>query len=164
LDAESRLIGFTSLFPCVHHSEVEATVERDMSSGQLQIRLGLTSVRGVGEAAQRIVSARKVGKFRDTADLVRRVGLSVAQLEALATAGALETFGLDRRAALWQSGAVATERADRLPGTSVGVEAPMLPGMDDFELDMADMWATGISPDSYPTQHRRQELTQRGVL
>src|SRR5699024_11263795 len=28
----------------------------------------------------------------------------------------------------------------------------------------ADMWATGISPDSYPTQHRRQELTRRGVL
>ncbi len=164
LVADARRRGITALRPCVHHSEVEATVESDTRSGQLQIRLGLTSVRGVGEAAQRIVNARKVGKFRDTADLVRRVGLSVAQLEALATAGALETFGLDRRAALWQSGAVATERADRLPGTAVGVEAPMLPGMDDFELDMADMWATGISPDSYPTQHRRQELTQRGVL
>lgn len=164
LVADARRRGITTLRPCVNRSAVEATVERNIADGVLQIRMGLTAVRGVGEAAERIVAARKSGAFRDTADLVRRVGLSAAQLEALATAGALESFGLDRRAALWQSGAVAGERSDRLPGTSVGVEAPMLPGMSDLELDVADMWATGVSPDSYPTQHRRAELTQRGIL
>src|SRR5699024_12734998 len=91
-------------------------------------------------------------------------GLCTAQLEALATEGALRCFDMDRRTALWQAGAVSQERSDRLPGTAVGVSAPMLPGMSDLELDVADMWATGVSPDSYPTEHRRAELTQRGIL
>ena len=39
--------------------------------------------------------------FADMADLSRRAGLSSAQLEALATAGAFDGFGLDRRQALW---------------------------------------------------------------
>src|SRR5690625_3900268 len=113
LVADARRRGITTLRPCVDRSEVEATVERNIADGVLQIRMGLTAVRGVGEAAERIVAARKNGAFRDTADLVRRVGLSAAQLEALATAGALESFGLDRRAALWQSGAVAGGRVGR---------------------------------------------------
>ena len=39
-------------------------------------------------------------------DFVRRSGVSVAQAEALATAGAFECFGLARREALWAAGAL----------------------------------------------------------
>jgi error-prone DNA polymerase len=35
--------------------------------------------------------------------------------------------------------------------------------MSDIELTVADIWATGISPESYPTEFSRQSLTERGV-
>ena len=98
------------------------------------------------------------------ADLARRTQLTRAQIEALATAGAFGCFDVDRRAALWAAGAVAGERPDRLPGTTVGADAPPLPGMDDIEMAVADVWATGLSPDSFPTQFVRKWLTSQGAL
>src|SRR5262245_43144071 len=97
------------------------------------VRLGLGSVRGLGvEVADRIVAERAGGgPFAHPEDLVRRVpGLTVAQLEALATAGALGCFGLDRRQALWVAGAIARTGPDRLAGIVTGVDAPRLPGPD----------------------------------
>ena len=90
--------------------------------------------------------------------------LTTTQVEALATAGAFDGFGLSRRAALWAAGAVAQGRPDRLAGVVVGVEAPTLPGMSEVEEAIADVWATGVSPDSFPTQFVREHLTARGAL
>ena len=36
--------------------------------------------------------------------------------------------------------------------------------MSELELAAADVWATGISPDSYPTQFLRDDLDAMGVL
>ena len=41
---------------------------------------------------------------------------------------------------------------------------PSLPGMTELELAAADVWATGISPDSYPTQFLREDLDTMGVV
>lgn len=130
------------------------------------VRLGLGTVRGVGDAvATTIVTERDAhGPFRDLRDLARRVRLSTAQLEALATAGALGCFGVTRREALWAAGALGQEHPGTLPGVSVGVEAPALPGMSAVELAVADAWATGVTPDSYPTQFVRPGLDAAGVL
>lgn len=132
----------------------------------LAVRVGLASVRNVGEkVAERIVAEREAhGPFTDLRDLVRRVELSTAQLEALATGGALEPLGVTRREALWAAGALAQEGPDTLPGVSVGVQAPALPGMSTVELAVADVWATGVTVDSYPTQHVREGLDAGGVL
>jgi error-prone DNA polymerase len=51
-----------------------------------------------------------------------------------------------------------------LPFTAVGTEAPTLPAMDRVETAVADVWATGVSPDSFPTQFRRADLAAGGVL
>ncbi|SHG51391.1 error-prone DNA polymerase [Streptoalloteichus hindustanus] len=130
------------------------------------VRMGLAVVRGLGEElAGRIVAERRSnGPYRDMVDLARRVRLTTAQVEALATAGAFDCFGTTRRGALWAAGAVAAERPDRLPGTAVGVAAPPLPGMDEVELAVADVWATGVSPNSYPTQFVRDRLDALGAL
>ncbi|WP_373290020.1 error-prone DNA polymerase [Longimycelium tulufanense] len=130
------------------------------------IRLGLGTVRGIGEdLAKRIVAERRQnGPYRDMVDMARRVRLTTAQVEALATAGAFGCFGVSRRAALWAAGAVAAERPDRLPGTAVGVAAPPLPGMDEIELAAADVWATGVSPTSFPTQFLRDRLNALGAV
>jgi error-prone DNA polymerase len=85
-------------------------------------------------------------------------------VEALATAGAFGSLGLERRAALWAAGAVAQGRADRLPGAVVGSQAPRLPGMSPVELGAADLWATGLSADSHPVQFARERLEALGAV
>jgi error-prone DNA polymerase len=131
------------------------------------VRIGLGSVRGIGDdLAERIVAERGGhGPYASPEDLVRRVpGLSVAQLEALATAGALGGFGLDRRRALWVAGAVAQVGADRLDGIVTGVDAPRLPGLDPVDEARADLWATGVSPEGHPTRFVRGLLDELGVV
>ena len=132
----------------------------------LAVRMGLDSVRGIGEdlAAAMVAERETGGPFADLRDLVRRVRLTTRQVEALATAGALGCFDIDRRAGLWAAGALAQEGPDTLPGVAVGVDAPMLPGMSEVESAMADVWATGVSPDSYPTQYVRDGLVRSGVI
>lgn len=148
--------------PPVHGADPAALVDPDPD---LAVRLGLSSIRGVGErGAERIVAERnRGGRFRDIADLAQRAGLTTAQLEWLATAGALECFGADRRRSLWTAGAVASSPG-MLPHTVAGEHAPMLPGMDDLETAVADVWSTGVSVDSFPTQFLRPGLRAEGVL
>lgn len=130
------------------------------------IRMGLASVRGIGDAlAEEIVAERRRhGPFEGLRDMVRRVRLTTAQVESLATAGALGSLGVDRREGLWAAGALAQEGPDTLPGVAVGVEAPVLPGMTRVETAVADVWATGVSVDSYPTQYVRDGLVAGGVI
>ncbi len=159
----------------VTRSGVQACVERvdGDSAGPLAVRLGLAPIRGIGEkTAERIVAARERAPFHDVADLSRRVGLSAVQLEALATAGALAGFGHDRRPSLWLAGALAGESGQQhagfvqepLPFTAAGLDVPDLPPMDEVTQAVADVWATGLSVDSFPTQFRRDELAEAGVL
>jgi error-prone DNA polymerase len=134
--------------------------------GGVAVRLGLAAVRGIGKPlAQRIVAERETaGPFRSMEDLVRRVGLTTAQLEALATAGAFEPLGLATREALWRSGSAAEDRAEYLAGSVVAVQPPLFPDPTAFETLSADLWATGISPADHPVRHLRARLTERGVL
>ena len=165
LVADARRHGVSVHGPDVNRSLAHAGLE-PTATGEQAVRLGLGSVRGVGNAvAQRIVDERAThGQFSDLIDFSRRVGVSVSQTESLATSGSFGCFGLPRREALWAAGAAAGERPDRLPGTGVGTTAPALPGMSDVELAVADVWATGVSPDSYPTQFLRPQLAALGVL
>lgn len=130
--------------------------------GGLAVRLGLDSVRGIGtEVAERIVAERERAPYDGITDLSRRAGLTSAQLEALATAGAFDCFGLDRRQALWMSGYAETDA--QLPGSTPAPPPPTLPGMSEEELTLADLWATRISPEKHPVEHLRDGLTQAGI-
>ena len=130
------------------------------------VRQGLSSVRTLGdELAERIEAERRAhGPYASMTDLSRRTGCTTAHLEALATADAFAGFGLSRREALWAAGAAAQDRPDRLPGTVTGTSAPMLPGMSDVDELVADVWATGLSPDAHPAQFIRKELDKAGAL
>lgn len=153
--------------PTAHGFATAPDVDRSLDDG-LAVRLGLSSVRGIGrELADEIEAARdRDGPYRSTEDLVRRVpSLTLAQLEALATAGAFEEcLGLDRREALWSVGATAQSRPGRLEGIVTGADAPRLPGMTPVEEAIADLWATGVSPEGHPTIFVRRELERLGVL
>jgi error-prone DNA polymerase len=162
---DARRHGVIVRSPDLHASRVGATLETDDASvGGMAVRLGLGSVRGLGdELATRIVEA---APFTTMEDLVRRVPeLQLPHLEALATAGVFgESLGLERRAALWAVGAAAQSRPDRLEGVITGQRAPTLPGMDPVEVAIADLWATGVAPDGHPTTFLRADLAARGVV
>ncbi|ORA22330.1 error-prone DNA polymerase [Mycobacterium aquaticum] len=162
LVADARRHGVTVHGPDANASLPYATLENH----GMEVRLGLGSVRHIGDdLAQRIVDERDAnGPFTSLLDLTGRMQLSVPQTEALATAGALGCFGITRREALWAAGAAATQRPDRLPGVGSSSHIPTLPGMTDLELAAADVWATGVSPDSYPTQFLREDLEALGVV
>lgn len=131
---------------------------------QPAVRLGFASVRDLGaKAAERIAVERdERGPYQDLEDFVRRTNLSRAALEALATAGAFDGFGLTRREALWQAGSLAGTTEAHLPGTSGADHTPDLPAMTAVEQTFADLWATGTSPDSHPIAHVRDRLDAAG--
>jgi error-prone DNA polymerase len=150
--------------PVFDRSAPDATAAH-RRDGNTAVRLGLAGVRGIGESvATRIVAAREHGAFASMEDLVRRVGLTTAQLEALASADAFEGFDLGRREALWRAGAAAGDRAEFLPSSIVTVQPPLFADPTSFEILRDDLWATGISVDDHPVAHLRAALDERGVL
>ncbi|MEY9932998.1 error-prone DNA polymerase [Catenulispora sp. GP43] len=132
---------------------------------QPAIRQGLSSVRGLGDdEAEAVVAEREAaGAFADLEDFIVRTGLSRPTLEALATGGAFGCFGLDRREALWTAGALAGTTAGHLPGTAPGTTVPELDPLTPVEVTLADLWATGTSPEDHPIGHLRARLALRGV-
>ncbi|ORA09927.1 error-prone DNA polymerase [Mycobacterium arosiense] len=162
LVADARRHGVTVHGPDVNASLAHATLE----NAGTEVRLGLGAVRHIGDdLAERLVDERKAnGPFASLLDLTTRLQLSVPQTEALATAGAFSCFGMSRREGLWAAGAAATQRPGRLPGVGSSSLIPALPGMSELELAAADVWATGVSPDSYPTQFLRADLDALGVV
>jgi error-prone DNA polymerase len=190
LAADARRHGVTVLRPDLNASAALASVERLLASPvaepgsttelprspspefgpppdfTLAVRQGLSQVRGIGkDLAEAIVAERSAGgAFRDLRDLVRRVDLTTAQLEALATAGATGSLGISRREALWAAGALGQEGPGTLEGVSVGVAAPTLPGMSDVETAVADAWATGVTPGLSPVELVRDDLRRAGAV
>ena len=179
---DARRHGVEVRTPDLNASAATATLEVDEPSppaapalalpetwghGGPAVRLGISYVRGIGEdLAEAIADGRP---YEDPEDLARRVPLTLPQLEALATAGAFDCFGLTRRAALWAAGAAAQVAggpggALRLPGIVTGLAAPALPAMTAAEAGRADLWATGVSPDGHPTRFVRDHLEQLGVV
>jgi error-prone DNA polymerase len=164
LVADARRHGVTVRRPHVDHSEVGASLEGERDDAVL--RLGLASVRGVGDAvAERIVAGRP---WAGGEDLVRRAGVSRAQLETLAAAGALDAeenaTTASRRQLLWAAGAAAQGTPDRLPGIVVGAEAPPLPAPSLYDSVGDDMWALGLAPEHTAMHLARERLEALGVV
>ena len=128
------------------------------------------SVRGIGEDLAKEIAAGR--PYTDVATTWPVAAASTgAQLEALATAGALGCFDRHRRPARWTGAGRCGPRVRRrrsgptaCPGIVVGMDAPRLPGMDDWEESVADLWATGVAPDGHPTRFLRDDLDRRGVV
>ncbi len=162
---DARRHGVVVRSPDLNASRSAATLEDCAESvGGVAVRLGLRSIRGIGSDLAEQIAVEQ--PYTSLEDLVRRMpSLDLAQLEAMATAGAFEEcFGMERRAALWAVGAAVQTGPDRLEGVVVGQTAPRLPGMDPMETAIADLWATGVAPNGHPTQFLRTELAGRGVV
>jgi error-prone DNA polymerase len=171
--ADARRHGVVVRRPDVNAGAADAVLEEagpdhDTRCGPA-VRLGISSVRGIGtETAERIAEGRP---WADMEDLVRRAGITRAQLEALATAGALDGLGTrcsgggtNRRSLVWGAGAASQATADRLPGVVTGAEPPPLPRPTPWEEVADDLWSLGMAPDTTAMELARGGLSRRGVL
>jgi error-prone DNA polymerase len=184
LVADARRHGTVVHRPHVDLSGAEATLEweadpragRSVLGGTPQhqpaVRLGISSVRSVGtELAQRVAEHRPYSSIEN---LVRRARVGRVQLEALATAGALEGLPTrespgsapadTRRGALWAAGPVSEATTDRLAGIVVGEDAPPLPALTPLEKAAADVWATGLTVGPEAVELARARLDSLGVV
>ncbi|MFM2104626.1 MAG: hypothetical protein RL006_793 [Chloroflexota bacterium] len=134
-----------------------ATSERALSYA---VRLGLNLVRGVGtRTAEAIVAARAHGgAYRSLQDFARRTQLPLSALERLVRAGALDTFGIERRALLWQAAEVGAEIA--VPPS----DAPAhLAPVDRLEALIDAHGLVGADPRMQPIELWRDALTRTGT-
>jgi error-prone DNA polymerase len=165
---DARRHGVVVHTPDINASSDVATVVHDPAShGSLAIRMGISSVRGIGaELARRIAESGPYESLEHFSQMVPQVSRS--QIEALATAGAFtESFDIERRDALWEAGAYGHrhghghDHLDKIMGLNA---IPHLPGMAPIEEAIADLWATGVSPNGHPTVFLREQLDAKGVL
>ena len=157
LVADARRHGVVVVGPDVNAGGAKARLE---TGGE--VRLGLEYVRTIGADLAKTLESNQ--PYESMEDAARRCGLTQPQVEALATAGAFGCFERTRRAALWAAGAVVQARPGRLPGVVTGAHAPTLPGMTEVEELAADLWATGLSPTTSPTELMRDRLDELGVV
>jgi error-prone DNA polymerase len=133
--------------------------------------LTLSVSKGEHVAHGRTVEGR--ARFKSLDDLIARTGLRRDEVVTLADIGALNSFGYDRRSALWQAeravrpaGELFAEAADSAspqPPALSAQECPLKP-MTEAERLVADYAGTGLSVGRHPMALRRDELAMRGIL
>ncbi|WP_175855464.1 error-prone DNA polymerase [Burkholderia anthina] len=140
-------------------ASLEALPDQPPPHGQPAVRLGLSLVRGLGEAAaRRIEAARTAGPFDNVDTLARRAQLERRDLEALAAANALATLAGHRRDALWQAVAAAPER-DLLAAAPIDeAEKPALGAPSEADDILADYDTTGLTLNRHPVALLRPAL------
>ena len=131
-------------------------------------------------------ASRKLApRFSSLDDLVARTGLRRDEVVTLADIGALNSFGYDRRSALWQAERAVRPRGELFedldsPASNVDWQVPDAgipfpdPGavesscplrpMTEAERLVADYAGMGLSVGRHPMALRRDELAMRGVL
>ncbi len=153
------------------------------------IRLGLRYVGGLRDETAKIIALRRT--FSSLDDLVNRTGVRRAELVTLADIGALNSFGYDRRSALWQAEQAIRPAGELFEDTTINAEpqnsqnyevpegelcelsgsalnvveqdrSPLKP-MIESERIVADYAGTGLTVGRHPMALRRGELATRGV-
>jgi error-prone DNA polymerase len=128
------------------------------------IRLGFRFVRGLrAPAARTIEEERRRQPFAGVDDLVRRCGLHAGELATLAQIGALASFGLTRRAALWQVARAARPAGPLLDGLADPEPSP-LAEMTPVEETMADFSGIQLTLGPHPMTWLRPQLAEKGVV
>ena len=142
------------------------TIARHRACRVHDVRLGLTGVKGLGEAeADAIVRERERGRFRSFDDLSRRVGVKEEALRNLALVGAFDGLGEQRRALLWRArdahraAPTFTRPVLAFPTTT----APALPALSEQERAALDYRITGIPTGPQVMCFYRERLAARGV-
>ncbi|HZP94791.1 MAG TPA: DNA polymerase III subunit alpha [Candidatus Limnocylindria bacterium] len=148
--------------------DLSTTIAAHRKCRDHDVRLGFTSVKGLGEdeAAAIVAERDRGGWFKSFDEFARRVGLKEEALRNLALVGAFDGFGEQRRALLWRArDAHRTSPAFARPTLPLpATHAPVLPILSEQERVALDYRITGIPTGPQIMRFYREELTRRGVL
>ncbi len=136
------------------------SIYRSIDRGYLH-RLGLSYVKGLGEATIRAINDAKerAGSFLNLADFMSRSGLEQQQVEDLIDAGALDSLCEDRRNARWEVG-LRYRPVDRQLELALPVEQDMacLPKAGAFDEMVREYRTMGVHPASHVMAYIREGL------
>ncbi|MEE8524623.1 MAG: error-prone DNA polymerase [Thermoanaerobaculia bacterium] len=128
------------------------------------VRLGLRFIRGLrADVGQSIVAARDQRPFDSVEDLSSRLRLRYDDINRLATSGALASFGLTRRQALWQVSRLSRPSGPLFEHEPYEAPSP-LPEMSELRETVADYQATGLTVGPHPIAYARSSLRAHGVV
>ena len=147
--------GVSVLAADVSHSDWDHQLLPQANQDQPPIRLGLRLIRGLGaDAGHRITSARRQQPFESIGDLRCRAQLDKRDMEALASADALNSLSGHRYRSQWQVMGLQAPRP-LLTATDQSITKDSwdncsLPTPSIAENVMADYQATGLSLREHP--------------
>lgn len=172
-DAQRHGVEFRSLD--VQFSQWDYTLEKPHGDAAIAtnrtfiVRVGFRSVHGLREEHVRtLVNARDAGgPFADLGDLVKRTRLPRVALIRIAATGALESLGLNARAALWRLLSMSFDEQSLLFGLSRGLdedrdlhESTALPREEAWEQMRREYQSKGFSVELHPLKVLRPELAR----
>jgi error-prone DNA polymerase len=139
----------------VNHSRWDHELLPTPDQGQPPVRLGFRLIKGLSEAsAKRLVEARQSNRFQTLADLRQRTGLNKADLEALASADALQSISGNRYQSQWHVMGLEPDRPllrneatlyEKRRNSDVSVTPPSV-----AEDVLADYQTTGLTLRAHP--------------
>ena len=145
----------------VLHPDMNQSQELCIDEGEA-LRLGLTKVLGIGDAAARsIVQAREERPFTSVLNLMERTRLSQAELEHLAEAGALDCFGTDRRKLLQEVALRHHPKGAQL-ALQLSIEQDLLdtPPQSEFTRVVGEYRMMGLCPTDHLMAYYRRYLSE----
>jgi len=139
----------------VNHSRWDHELLPTPDQDQPPVRLGFRLIKGLSEAsAKRLVEARQSNRFQTLADLRQRTGLNKADLEALASADALQSISGNRYQSQWHVMGLEPDRPllrneatlyEKRRNSDVSVTPPSV-----TEDVLADYQTTGLTLRAHP--------------
>ncbi len=128
------------------------------------IRLGLRFVRGLQrQLGEAIAEAHQSQPFERVEELSQRLQLPYEALNRLAHAGALASFGLTRRQALWQVSRLSRPAGPLFADQPYDGTSP-LAELTPLGDTMADFQTTGVTTGPHPIAYARRDLQAFGVV
>ncbi|RMI30775.1 DNA polymerase III subunit alpha [Streptomyces triticirhizae] len=171
--ADARRRGVPVLPLDVNRSDAVYRIELESESGRWGVRLALGEVKGISEdEAARIAAGRP---YASLTDLVNRAAPSRPVAERLATVGALDSFGENRRDLLLHLAELHRQRRGRAPGARqlpLDVNQPDadhtppagLPDLDRDERLEAELGVLGMETQRHLLTDHRAFLDELGVI
>jgi error-prone DNA polymerase len=142
----------------VLHSDWDCTLEGDA------VRLGLRLVSGFTRTvADRIAVQRQQAPFASTQDLALRCQLDTGDLNALASADALQSLSGHRRQQVWDASAL-LPAPQLLQGVPIDEDELTLPAAGEGEEVTFDYAAVGLTLRSHPLLLLRDPLSKQKLL
>ncbi|HEX6550129.1 MAG TPA: error-prone DNA polymerase, partial [Gammaproteobacteria bacterium] len=162
LVADARRHGVEMRPVDINASDWECTLEAREGETQPALRFGLLMISGINAAAgQRIVAARRAGRFASVAELAQRAGLDRRPLQALALSGALSGLAGHRHRAQWA--ALGVEAPLPLGEMPVSEAVPLLAAPGEGSDLVADYASTGVTLGRHPLALLRSRLSAEHI-